>query len=583
MANFGYQSFNSSEEARDSQKFNAALIDFRRARREAALKAVLGRLQGTSLELLSYEEVAEQLQVTGQVERGVREIPLEKIVGSVGRYDEFDRSFLPLKDHDAQRWAGVRAAAVDPTTLPAIDVYQIGEAYFVIDGNHRVSIARHSGMDYLEANVIEIQTRVPLPEDLRHDELIVASEYAGFLEHTGLDWLRPDADLVTSLPGQYDKLENHIEVHRFFLEMSAERELTDEEAVLRWFDDAYLPVVEAIREYGLLRDFDERTETDLYLWIAENQAALRNELGWEVGPQTAAQQLPRDFVEGRQGRAGRLYRRVIQAVVPQEQEAAKTWSEQKILDRYSDRLFASILAITTSDHEEAAVAQAAIVAQLEKAHLLAIQAASAEGNEPSEAQMQSTREWFERTLGDAGVSGEIGFQQGELSEVIRRWVNLADLLVLDAALLADGRSGNDAISAFFNECTRPVLLVSGAPRPIERILLLFDGRPQANEALFVAAYMAEMWGCPVVLLSEPSAAAKALGKAAPYLEMHETPAESIIAGPLAPEPVMQTAAEHHSDLIIVGGYRSRPLSKTAVATWLLTAPEDLRRPLLICP
>ena len=65
MASFGYQSFNSSEEVRDGQKLTAALDDFRRARREAALKAVLGRLQGTSLELLSYEEVAGQLQVTG--------------------------------------------------------------------------------------------------------------------------------------------------------------------------------------------------------------------------------------------------------------------------------------------------------------------------------------------------------------------------------------------------------------------------------------------------------------------------------------------------------------------------------------
>jgi uncharacterized ParB-like nuclease family protein len=184
MSLIGGQSFGLNEGDDAGKQLTAAMIDFRNARRRAAVHAVLSRLRGSSLELLSYEEVSERLRITGQVERGVREIPLDKIVGSVGRYDEFDRSFLPLKDRDAQRWAGVRAAAADPTELPPIDVYQIDDVYFVIDGNHRVSIARHTGLEYLTAHVIEIHTRVPLPGDLRHDDLILASEKAAFLDHT---------------------------------------------------------------------------------------------------------------------------------------------------------------------------------------------------------------------------------------------------------------------------------------------------------------------------------------------------------------------------------------------------------------
>ncbi len=577
MGNIGFSSYNNNKIARDGLDLSAALDDFRQARRQAALKAVLARLQGSSLELLSYEDVSRKLRVTGQMERGVREIPLDKIVGSVGRYDEFDRSFLPLKDHDAQRWAGLRTAAPDPGDLPAIDVYQIDDAYFVIDGNHRVSIARQSGMAFLEANVIEIHTRVPLPPDLGHHHLIVASEHAAFLEHTRLDRLRPDVALETSLPGQYDKLENHIEVHRFFLEMDEDRALSDEEAVLRWYDEAYLPVVETIREHALMREFEGRTETDLYLWIAENQAALRNELGWKIPPQSAVENLPAHLAENRRGAAGRLYHRVRQAVIPRERPSVKSWSDQKLLDRYSDRLFASILAIIGPDGEDAAVAQAALLAQIDHAHLLALQL---RGANLSEAQREPMRERFALTLREAGLQGEIGFEQGDLqgsfSRVITRHANLADLLVLDSALLADG-------AAFLDTCSRPLLLVSGEARPIRRILLLYDGRPQAHEALFVAAYMAEMWGCSVVVLAEPAAAPRALKEAAPYLEMHESPPESIIAGSLAPDVVFHTAAEHDCDLVIVGGYKRRPLIKSDVATWLPDAAQKGLPSLLICP
>jgi len=577
MGAFGFSSFDNNEIARDGKELSAALADFRLARRQAALNAVLGRLHGTSLELLSYEDVSRKLRVTGQMERGVREIPLDKIVGSVGRYDEFDRSFLPLKDHDAQRWAGLRTAAPDPGDLPAIDVYQIDDAYFVIDGNHRVSIARRSGMDYLEANVIEIQTRVPLPPGLGHRELIVASEYAAFLEHTRLDRLRPDADLEASLPGQYDKLENHIEVHRFFLELDGDRELSDEEAVVSWYDDAYLPVVEAIREQALLREFVGRTETDLYLWIAENQAALRNELGWTIRPQAAVENLPPHLAETRRGAAGRLYHRVRRAVIPRQRPPVETWSDQKLLDRYSDRLFSAVLAIIGPGREEAALAQAALLAQLDQAHLFALQITD---SALSEAQRAPAREWFARSLRDARLQGQIGFEQGDLqadfADVIARRANLADLLVLDSALLTAG-------AAFVDNCPRPLLLVPGAARPIRRILLLYDGRPQAHEALFVAAYMAEIWGCSIVVLADPAAAPRALEEAAPYLEMHESPPESIIAAPLQPDVVFRIAAENECDLIIVGGYKKRPLTKSEVAAWLLDAARESAWPLLICP
>jgi nucleotide-binding universal stress UspA family protein len=582
MGLIGGQSLGFGNLDRDGKQLSAAMIDFREARRRAAVHAVLGRLHGTSLALLSYEDVADRLRITGQVERGVREIPLEKIVGSVGRYDEFDRSFLPLTNHDAQRWAGVRAAAADPTGLPPIDVYQIDDVYFVIDGNHRVSIARHMGLEFLAAHIIEIKTRVPFPDDMRHDELILASEQAAFLDHTRLDRLRPEAELATSLPGQYDKLENHIEVHRFFIEMKEEHTLSDEEAVSRWYDEAYLPVVEAIREHGLLRGFNHRTETDLYLWIAENQAALRNELGWEIGPQTAVENFSLPPQAGPQSRLGRFYSRVIHAVVPKRRLAQQTWSAHKTLDRYSDRLFAVILAITTAGDADTAVTQAVTVAQKEGAFLFVIQTEAAAEEEVEEGHMFSERAALDRALAEAGVAAELGFEQAGLSQIISRRLNLVDLLVLTTAILSNDQ-GEGGKAAILNKCARPVLIVPGATSAVERILLIYDDSPQAREALFAAAYMAEMWGCQVVVLAKADAAPGALNKAAPYLEMHETPPESILAGLVEPEAVFQTAAEQECDLIVMGGYREGPMSKTAVASWLVDAPENLKCLLFVCP
>jgi nucleotide-binding universal stress UspA family protein len=575
------QSTNTNKFDSESSKRSAALNDFREARRRAAVRAVLGRLQGTSLELLSYAEVASRLRITGQFERGVQEIPVEKIVGSVGRYDEFDSSFLPLKNRDAQRWASVRIAALDPTELPPIDVYQIDDAYFVIDGNHRVSIARHTGMEFIAAHIIEIETRVPFPKDLRHDDLILASEEAAFLERTRLDRLCPEAELETSLPGQYDKLENHIEVHRFFLEMNEERELSDEEAVQRWYAEAYLPVVEAIREHGLMREFNHRTETDLYLWIAENQAALRNELGWDVGPQTAVENFSPSQETRRQNRWGRFYRRVLQAVIPQKRAVKKSWSEHKTLDRYSDRLFSLILALAAGDDLKPALTQAAILARNEGARLFVVQLMFAGQEDIIET---SAREFFDEVLGEeASLAGEIYFEQQDLSQVFLRRANLVDLLVLDTTLLAGSPKEQGDAAVILRRCTRPLLLVPGSTRPVRRILLLYDNSPQAHEALFATAYMAELWGCQVVVLAEPDAAPAALNKAAPYLEMHETPPETILAGPLVPEHAFQTAAENQCDLVVVGGYEDGPLNKAAVIFWLHQAPEDLKSLLFVCP
>src|SRR5574342_534933 len=140
--------------------YQSALQDFNDARLKASLQEALARLTGKSNELLSYEEVARKLKLRSRADRGILEIPLNAIIGSVGRYTDFTRTFLPLRPEDQQRWARVKAAVDDPVGvgMPPIEVYKVGDAYFVLDGNHRVSIARQYGNASIEAHVIEVAT-----------------------------------------------------------------------------------------------------------------------------------------------------------------------------------------------------------------------------------------------------------------------------------------------------------------------------------------------------------------------------------------------------------------------------------------
>jgi nucleotide-binding universal stress UspA family protein len=261
--------------AEQSFDYQLAVQDFRRARRKAAMTKIMAYLQGETTELLSYEDVRKKLKVTGASNRGVQEIPLDAIVGSVGRYADFTRQFLPKRDSDETRWARVQTVMTGMLGLPPIEVYQIGDAYFVLDGNHRVSVARQMGATHIEAYVTEIRTKIPLTPDVQPDELDLKSQYAVFLKRTRLDVLRPDADLSMTVPGKYHDLEKQIEEHRYYMGLEQQREIPCDEAVPQWYDDIYLPLARLIENQGILTEFPDRTVTDLYWWISRMRTNVR--------------------------------------------------------------------------------------------------------------------------------------------------------------------------------------------------------------------------------------------------------------------------------------------------------------------
>src|SRR5690606_22485780 len=155
--------------------------------------------------------------------------------------------FLPKSNTSEERWARVKMAVSDLTGVPPIEVYQLGDAYFVIDGNHRVSIARQLGTPTISAFVTEVKTRVPLTVHDNPNEIICKSRYAEFLERTNLDKLRPEADLLMTFCAQYSVLLDHIDVHRYYMGLDFQRDVAYEEAVAHWYDEVYMPVVEMVR------------------------------------------------------------------------------------------------------------------------------------------------------------------------------------------------------------------------------------------------------------------------------------------------------------------------------------------------
>jgi hypothetical protein len=249
--------------------------DFERARRRALWRQITSRLAGRNNALLSFDEIRGQLRAHAQHYSGTRTVPISQIVGSVSRYRDFDRAFLPRQTQTKGRWMNIDRAYYDFTSLPPIELYQVGQTYFVKDGNHRVSVAREQGQEFIDAVIIELHVPVPIESLEELEDWIRRQDAVEFLARTRLLELRPSARIELTLPGQYEKLLEHIEVHRWFMGVEQHRPIAWDDAVRSWYDNVYSDLVGVVRSSGVLRDFPGRTEADLYLWLIEHRWYLQ--------------------------------------------------------------------------------------------------------------------------------------------------------------------------------------------------------------------------------------------------------------------------------------------------------------------
>jgi hypothetical protein len=224
----------------------------------------------------------------------MKTVRVDQIAGSLNRYHEFDRAFLPKEDQLANRWQKVDRAFYEDIHLPPVVLYKVGQVYFVVDGHHRVSVAREQGQEFIEAEVRECATRVNITPDIRPEDLEILGSKVDFLERTGLDKYRPEANIKLNIPDGFNRMLEHIAVHRYFMGLDFKRDISEQEAVEHWYDKVYLPIVTIIRESGLLDEFPDKTEGDLYLWTLDHQHYLYQEEGQPLQPPEKA---AKQFIE----------------------------------------------------------------------------------------------------------------------------------------------------------------------------------------------------------------------------------------------------------------------------------------------
>jgi len=550
----------------NSVRYNAAIQDFQSAQQRAAVQEILARITGKSTQLLSYEDVAEKLNLQVRVERGLQNIPLDAVVGSVGRYTDFTRTFLPRKGDNQQRWASVKAAMQEGEGLPPIEVYKVGEVYFVVDGNHRVSIARQEGFNSLQAHVIELQTDIKLTPDIQPDDLIVKAEHADFLKQTRINEVRPNVDLTVTSCCQYEKLMEQIHVNQYLLQDECKADISLQDAAANWYDTTYIPLAEAIRDRGLLRWFPDRTITDLYIWISDNLDMLEKELGWEVQSEVAATDL------------------ILERSVKSE---PGSWRKARTAARYTDHLFMDILVPLSGDAESWDSLEEAIqIAKREEAIIHGLHIVGTEKDAKSKKAL-SVQEQFAQVCRDAGVYGKLVIETGDITDKICERATATDLIVLKIVNppmggLATLRS---PFRTIIERSSRPILGIPAKATSFQRALLAYDGSELAKEALFVATYLAEIWKTELIIYTAPDGSkvtSDVQDHVRKYLDIHEVDAEYVISEHGAMDSLNQMVKEKGADLVLMGSHGGNTLKQVFIGSALDYMLRESDVPVFIC-
>jgi hypothetical protein len=172
--------------------------------------------------------------------------------------------------------------------LPPVSLFKIGDAYFVNDGNHRVSVARQQGVEMIDAEVVELRSRVPIDSALTARDLLHKLEHRHLLERLPMDRVLPEIKVELSDVGDYRRLATFIEAHGFRISQLWRRYVSPEEVLGDWYEYHYRPIAEMIREERILDAFPDRTELDLYLWIVNHRERLALEARDEkISPRAA--------------------------------------------------------------------------------------------------------------------------------------------------------------------------------------------------------------------------------------------------------------------------------------------------------
>jgi hypothetical protein len=257
-----------------------AQTDFLRARRRAALGAMVARLRGEPDDVrhvLPYEEVVEALGYVSEHFAGTAVVPLDAIVGTVDRGRDFDRSFRPTTGRVRSRWEHIAAAMRRGEAMPPVDLVRIGQIYFVRDGHHRVSVARALGHADIDALVTEVVTRVGAERAITLEALPIKSHERVFFERVPL----PDnarAEITLTDPWDYGRLAEAVEAWCFRTTQDRGEPVSRREAAYLWLENEYRPVIEMLRGADLIGTI---TETEAYMRVSAARYRLLRTHSWD--------------------------------------------------------------------------------------------------------------------------------------------------------------------------------------------------------------------------------------------------------------------------------------------------------------
>jgi hypothetical protein len=305
----------------DESTFDKALREKSHRRRAARFH----RGPEDTEELLPLPEVTRRLRQFEQHYVGIQPIPVARIVGTVDRSRDFDRDFLPRRPEMEDRWRQVERAFPDGA-FPVITVFELDGSYFLVDGHHRVAIARQLGTEFIDADITELHTKIPLAPEANIGQIIHAEQEANFLEESGLDRARPGVRISLSRPEGFVELLEIIRVHGYHLMKERGEPVDDADISGDWYDWLYEPAVEAIRQEGLTDRYPNATEGDLFLWLHHRRRAMFPERGG-VPYDEVARLVQCAHEEGRvRGRAARAMRKLTRrspsaASVPEDDDS----------------------------------------------------------------------------------------------------------------------------------------------------------------------------------------------------------------------------------------------------------------------
>lgn len=269
-------------------------IDFFRARNKAFINEVTHVLDPKEASLISFNDIKEVIKPQNETYVGMQTIPISKIVGSEGRYKDFDNQFLPKRNFIKDRWERVDDAVIKDIILPPIMVYELAGLYFVRDGNHRVSVAKSKGVEFIDAEVVSLKTEIKLKSTKSPKEIIkqiINYEKRNFYFETSFGEITDYWNLNFSLTGQYDIILQHILTHKYYINQKHSEEVSMEDAILSWFQCVYTPVIAIIEKYRLVHYVKGHTTDDLYIWLMNCYSNLKEKYGNEI----AIDEAVRDF------------------------------------------------------------------------------------------------------------------------------------------------------------------------------------------------------------------------------------------------------------------------------------------------